>query len=189
MLGLGTTPRPLQRSQPQLLVLWPCTMRSPCCPRLPPCPTPRHFPEPPPWQVKLTLYPKASGCGITANNLMREICKMAGIHDIGIKVHGSRNVRNAGARPPPVQPAAPRVRRRVRGLQAGSARLLPQDGTSHTPSPCSRLEPPCCCSQVPLPGSGQDAHRGRPCGCGGGQGLVCCHHAARPLPPPQALRA
>lgn len=46
-------------------------------------------------QVKLTLYPKASGCGITANNLMREICKMAGIHDIGIKVHGSRNVRNA----------------------------------------------------------------------------------------------
>ncbi|KAL4443425.1 hypothetical protein ABPG75_011162 [Micractinium tetrahymenae] len=46
-------------------------------------------------QVKLTLYPKASGRGITANTLMREICKMAGIHDIGVKVHGSRNVRNA----------------------------------------------------------------------------------------------
>lgn len=46
-------------------------------------------------QVKLTLYPKASGNGIMANALLREICKMAGIHDVGIKQHGSRNVRNA----------------------------------------------------------------------------------------------
>jgi hypothetical protein len=44
------------------------------------------------------MYPKASGNGIMANNLMYEICKMAGLHDIGIKVHGSRNVRNAGER-------------------------------------------------------------------------------------------
>jgi len=44
------------------------------------------------------MYPKASGNGITANPLMYEIAKMAGIHDIGIKVHGSRNVRNAGER-------------------------------------------------------------------------------------------
>lgn len=43
------------------------------------------------------MYPKASGTGIVANPLMHEICKMAGIHDVGIKVHGSRNVRNAGA--------------------------------------------------------------------------------------------
>lgn len=27
---------------------------------------------------------------------MLQICKMAGIHDIGLKLHGSRNVRNAG---------------------------------------------------------------------------------------------
>lgn len=50
----------------------------------------------PSFQVKITMYPKASGNGITANPLMLEICKMAGIHDVGIKVHGSRNVRNAG---------------------------------------------------------------------------------------------
>jgi hypothetical protein len=42
------------------------------------------------------MYPKAGGCGITASPLMHEIAKMAGIHDVGIKVHGSRNVRNAG---------------------------------------------------------------------------------------------
>lgn len=45
------------------------------------------------------MYPKASGTGIVANALMHEICKMAGIHDVGIKVHGSRNARNAGAPP------------------------------------------------------------------------------------------
>ncbi|EFN58153.1 hypothetical protein CHLNCDRAFT_141951 [Chlorella variabilis] len=46
-------------------------------------------------QVRVTMYPKASGNGIKANALMYEICKMAGLYDIGIKVHGSRNVRNA----------------------------------------------------------------------------------------------
>ncbi|PRW56846.1 30S ribosomal S5 [Chlorella sorokiniana] len=46
-------------------------------------------------QVKVVMYPKSSGTGIMANSLMREICKMAGIHDVGIKLHGSRNVRNA----------------------------------------------------------------------------------------------
>ena len=41
------------------------------------------------------MYPRSSGRGISANNLLFDICKMAGIHDIGIKVHGSRNARNA----------------------------------------------------------------------------------------------
>jgi hypothetical protein len=44
------------------------------------------------------MYPRASGNGITANALMYEICKMAGLYDIGLKIHGSRNVRNAGER-------------------------------------------------------------------------------------------
>lgn len=42
------------------------------------------------------MYPKASGTGIMASSLMREILKMAGLHDCGLKLHGSRNVRNAG---------------------------------------------------------------------------------------------
>ncbi|KAI3427984.1 hypothetical protein D9Q98_006373 [Chlorella vulgaris] len=46
-------------------------------------------------QVKVVMYPRASGNGITANALMYEICKMAGLYDIGLKIHGSRNVRNA----------------------------------------------------------------------------------------------
>ena len=54
-------------------------------------------------QVKVTMYPKAAGNGIVANPLVRDICKMAGIHDAGIKVHGSRNPRNTGA-PPALRP-------------------------------------------------------------------------------------
>jgi small subunit ribosomal protein S5 len=45
-------------------------------------------------QCKVVMYPKAAGQGITANNAVYEICKMAGIYDIGVKVYGSRNPRN-----------------------------------------------------------------------------------------------
>lgn len=47
-------------------------------------------------QVKMVLYPKCSGKGIVANDMIASICKLAGIHDIGVKIHGSRNRRNAG---------------------------------------------------------------------------------------------
>ncbi|KAL6781316.1 MRPS5 [Auxenochlorella protothecoides x Auxenochlorella symbiontica] len=46
-------------------------------------------------QVKLVVYPKSAGSGIIASEMIGGICKMAGIHDIGVKVHGSRNRRNA----------------------------------------------------------------------------------------------
>ena len=49
-------------------------------------------------QVKVVMYPKAAGRGIVASSMLFDICKMAGIHDIGIKCHGSRNARNTGAR-------------------------------------------------------------------------------------------
>lgn len=45
-------------------------------------------------KVKVVMYPKSSGRGIVASTLISEICKLAGIHDIGVKVHGSRNPRN-----------------------------------------------------------------------------------------------
>lgn len=47
-------------------------------------------------KVKVLMYPKSAGNGIVASTLVSEICKMAGIHDIGVKVHGSRNPRNTG---------------------------------------------------------------------------------------------
>jgi ribosomal protein S5 len=47
-------------------------------------------------QVKVVMYPKAAGNGIVANDMITEVCKMAGIHDIGVKVHGARNPRNTG---------------------------------------------------------------------------------------------
>ena len=37
-------------------------------------------------RVLLYAYPKSSHGGITANNLMRSICRLAGISNIGIKV-------------------------------------------------------------------------------------------------------
>lgn len=37
-------------------------------------------------RVLLYAYPKSSHGGITANNLMTSICKLAGISNIGIKV-------------------------------------------------------------------------------------------------------
>eukprot|EP00887_Chlorella_sp_A99_P006150 scaffold22.g6150.t1 len=45
-------------------------------------------------QVKVVMYPKAAGQGIVASPMLYDLCKMAGIHDIGIKCHGSRNARN-----------------------------------------------------------------------------------------------
>lgn len=45
-------------------------------------------------KVKVVMYPKASGRGIVASTLVTDICKLAGIHDIGVKIHGSRNPRN-----------------------------------------------------------------------------------------------
>ena len=46
-------------------------------------------------KVKIIMYPKGAGRGIVASALVRDICKMAGIYDIGVKIHGSRNPRNA----------------------------------------------------------------------------------------------
>lgn len=45
-------------------------------------------------KVKVTMYPKAAGQGMVASSLVADICKLAGIFDIGVKVHGSRNPRN-----------------------------------------------------------------------------------------------
>lgn len=45
-------------------------------------------------QVKVVMYPKSSGTGIVASTMVRDILKMAGLHDVGVKVHGSRNPRN-----------------------------------------------------------------------------------------------
>ena len=32
------------------------------------------------------MYPKASGRGIKASNLMKALCQLAGIQDVGIKI-------------------------------------------------------------------------------------------------------
>lgn len=45
-------------------------------------------------KVKVIMYPKAAGRGTVASSLVTHICKLAGIHDVGVKVHGSRNPRN-----------------------------------------------------------------------------------------------
>jgi small subunit ribosomal protein S5 len=45
-------------------------------------------------KVKVVMYPKSSGRGIVASSLVSDICKLAGIHDIGVKIHGSRNPRS-----------------------------------------------------------------------------------------------
>ncbi len=42
------------------------------------------------------MYPKAAGNGIVASDLIYDICKMAGLHDVGVKVFGSRNPRSTG---------------------------------------------------------------------------------------------
>ncbi|KAI8106590.1 hypothetical protein M9435_001132 [Picochlorum sp. BPE23] len=45
-------------------------------------------------KTKVIMYPKSSGRGIVANPMLAGICRLAGIHDVGIKVHGSRNPQN-----------------------------------------------------------------------------------------------
>lgn len=45
-------------------------------------------------KTKVIMYPKSSGRGIVANPMLASICQLAGIYDIGIKVHGSRNPQN-----------------------------------------------------------------------------------------------
>jgi ribosomal protein S5 len=45
-------------------------------------------------KTKVIMYPKSSGRGIVANPMLASICQLAGIYDIGIKVHGSRNAQN-----------------------------------------------------------------------------------------------
>eukprot|EP00890_Picochlorum_soloecismus_P004649 jgi/Picsp_1/5185/NSC_02548-R1_ribosomal protein s5 len=64
-------------------------------------PIPRHnghtIPEPITatfGKTKVIMYPKSSGRGIVANPVLASICKLCGIYDIGIKVHGSRNPLN-----------------------------------------------------------------------------------------------
>lgn len=46
-------------------------------------------------KVTVYVYPKGQGHGLKASYLMYDICRLAGIRDIGIKVHGSRNPRNS----------------------------------------------------------------------------------------------
>jgi len=43
---------------------------------------------------KLIMYPRASNRGIMASDLLRSVCLLAGLKDLGIKIQGSRNVRN-----------------------------------------------------------------------------------------------
>lgn len=40
-------------------------------------------------QVRMNIYPKSAGSGIVAQPTLRAMAKLAGIHDVGIKVHGS----------------------------------------------------------------------------------------------------
>ncbi|BDA50595.1 probable 30S ribosomal protein S5 [Coccomyxa sp. Obi] len=46
-------------------------------------------------RVKVHAYPMTSGSGIRASKLMESICRLAGLQNIGIKIHGSRCARNA----------------------------------------------------------------------------------------------
>ena len=45
-------------------------------------------------KTKVIMYPKSSGRGIVANPMLAGVCHLAGIYDIGVKVHGSRNPQN-----------------------------------------------------------------------------------------------
>lgn len=38
------------------------------------------------FSLQLIMYPKASGRGIKASNLMKALCQLAGIQDVGIKI-------------------------------------------------------------------------------------------------------
>lgn len=45
-------------------------------------------------KTKVVMYPKSSGRGIVANPMLAGVCQLAGIYDVGVKVHGSRNPQN-----------------------------------------------------------------------------------------------
>ena len=45
-------------------------------------------------KTKVVMYPKSSGRGIVANPMLAGVCQLAGIFDVGVKVHGSRNPQN-----------------------------------------------------------------------------------------------
>ncbi|KAK9820753.1 hypothetical protein WJX74_011094 [Apatococcus lobatus] len=40
------------------------------------------------------IYPKSAGTGVAANPMVTNICHLAGLQDVGVKVHGSRNPSN-----------------------------------------------------------------------------------------------
>lgn len=46
-------------------------------------------------KTKLIMYPLSSCRGLRCSDLMASICQLAGIKDIGIKIQGSRNLRNS----------------------------------------------------------------------------------------------
>ena len=41
-------------------------------------------------QVKVIAYPRSSGTGMVASHLMRSICALAGLRDVGVKVRSSQ---------------------------------------------------------------------------------------------------
>jgi ribosomal protein S5 len=45
-------------------------------------------------KTKMIIQPKTSGKGIMACDIVRDMLKLAGIHDCGVKIHGSRNRQN-----------------------------------------------------------------------------------------------
>ncbi|KAK9800317.1 hypothetical protein WJX73_000972 [Symbiochloris irregularis] len=45
-------------------------------------------------KAKVITYPRSSGSGIMAAPMLSAICDLAGIRDIGVKVHGTRNAIN-----------------------------------------------------------------------------------------------
>lgn len=45
-------------------------------------------------KTKMIIQPKTSGKGIMACDIVRDMLKLGGIHDCGVKIHGSRNRQN-----------------------------------------------------------------------------------------------
>lgn len=45
-------------------------------------------------KTKMIIQPKTSGKGIMACDIVRDMLKLTGIHDCGVKIHGSRNRQN-----------------------------------------------------------------------------------------------
>jgi ribosomal protein S5 len=46
-------------------------------------------------QVRMQVWPRELGFGVTANPVVTELCDLAGLHDVTVKVSGNRkNIRN-----------------------------------------------------------------------------------------------